>query len=63
MSYLDKKMKLFGKMKRNYEDADYPDQVTNLSIEVNGSKSLLASFEPPAKLNTPYIIKYSSKFK
>ncbi len=54
-------MKMFGKMKRNYEDADYPDQVINLSIEVNGPRGLLVSFEPPVKPNTPYIIKYSSK--
>ncbi len=55
---LNSKMKLFQRMKKNFESIDRPAVPMNVVITVNGPNSLNVSFEPPLINNGAYITKY-----
>ena len=55
-------MKLLRRLKQNYEKTKFPDELTNILLEVYSPTSLIVSFDDPLNNVEPFIIKYMSEF-
>ena len=62
LSQFDAKMKLLRKLKQNYEKTKFPDELTNILLEVYSPTSLIVSFDDPIGDFESFIIKYMSEF-
>ena len=53
-------MKLLKKLKHTYEKTKFPDELTNILLEVYSPTSLIVSFDDPVETDDAFIIKYMS---
>jgi hypothetical protein len=56
-------MKLLKRLKQNYEKTKFPNELTNILLEVHSPKSLKLTFDDPLDNVEPFIIKYMSNLK
>jgi hypothetical protein len=61
LSQFDTRMKLLKRIKQNYEKTKFPNELTNILLEVHSPTSLIVSFDDPLENVESFIIKYMSK--